>query len=68
MTTAVSPLVVAKFGGTSVAHFDAMNHSAEVVLADPSVRLGVLSASAGVPTLPGALAQRLAGKKPALNS
>lgn len=59
MTTAVSPLVVAKFGGTSVANFDAMNHSADVVLADPSVRLVVLSASAGVTNLLVSLAEGL---------
>ena len=40
--------VVAKFGGTSVADFEAMNRSADVVLANPQVRLVVLSASAGV--------------------
>jgi len=44
-------MVVAKFGGTSVASFDAMNRSADVVLADPNVRLVVLSASAGVTNL-----------------
>lgn len=43
-----APLRVAKFGGTSVADFDAMNRSADVVLANPAVRLVVLSASAGV--------------------
>ncbi|BAE75422.1 Lysine-sensitive aspartokinase 3 [Sodalis glossinidius str. 'morsitans'] len=42
------PLRVAKFGGTSVADFDAMDRSADIVLANPSVRLVVLSASAGV--------------------
>jgi len=51
MTQAVSPLIVAKFGGTSVADFDAMNRSADVVLADPNTRLVVLSASAGVTNL-----------------
>ena len=43
--------VVAKFGGTSVADYDAMNRSADVVLADPNTRLVVLSASAGVTNL-----------------
>ncbi|AFP84962.1 lysine-sensitive aspartokinase 3 [secondary endosymbiont of Ctenarytaina eucalypti] len=42
------PLRVAKFGGTSVADFDAMNRSADIVLASPAVRVVVLSASAGV--------------------
>lgn len=40
--------VVAKFGGTSVADFEAMNRSADVVLSNPNVRLVVLSASAGI--------------------
>ena len=59
MSHSVSPLVVAKFGGTSVANFDAMNHSADVVLSDASVRLVVLSASAGVTNLLVALAEGL---------
>ncbi len=44
-------LIVAKFGGTSVADFAAMNRSADVVLANPGTRLVVLSASAGVTNL-----------------
>ncbi|WP_338558964.1 lysine-sensitive aspartokinase 3 [Erwinia sp. E_sp_B04_7] len=44
-------LIVAKFGGTSVADFAAMNRSADVVLADADTRLVVLSASAGVTNL-----------------
>lgn len=51
MTNAVSSLVVAKFGGTSVADFAAMNCSADVVLTDNNTRLVVLSASAGVTNL-----------------
>ncbi|MGL9769641.1 MAG: lysine-sensitive aspartokinase 3 [Sodalis sp. (in: enterobacteria)] len=43
-----APLRVAKFGGTSVADFDAMNRSADIVLANPTGCLVVLSASAGV--------------------
>lgn len=39
-----APLRVAKFGGTSVADFDAMNRSADIILAN----LVVLSVSAGV--------------------
>lgn len=50
-------LIIAKFGGTSVAHFDAMNHSADVVLSNPQVRIVVLSASAGVTNLLVALAE-----------
>ncbi len=51
MTRIYPPSVVAKFGGTSVAYFDAMNRSASIVLADQDVRLVVLSASAGVTNL-----------------
>lgn len=35
-------VIVAKFGGTSVADFDAMNRSADIVLSRPEVRLVVL--------------------------
>ena len=59
MTHALSQTVVAKFGDTSVADFDAMNHSANVVLADKHVRLVVLSASAGVTNLLVALSEGL---------
>ncbi|HDG1672652.1 MAG: lysine-sensitive aspartokinase 3 [Kluyvera cryocrescens] len=51
MTRIYPQFIVAKFGGTSVADFDAMNRSASIVLADPNVRLVVLSASAGVTNL-----------------
>ena len=47
----MTSFVVAKLGGTSVADYDAMNRSADVVLADPNTRLVVLSASAGVTNL-----------------
>ena len=47
----MTSFVVAKFGGTSVADYDAMNRSADVVLADPNTRPVVLSASAGVTNL-----------------
>lgn len=47
----MTSFVVAKFGGTSVADYDAMNRSADVVLADSNTRLVVLSASAGVTNL-----------------
>ncbi|MEN5018785.1 lysine-sensitive aspartokinase 3 [Erwinia sp. Eh17-17] len=50
-------LIVAKFGGTSVADFQAMNRSADVVLSNPDVRLVVLSASAGVTNLLVSLAE-----------
>ncbi|WP_145574858.1 lysine-sensitive aspartokinase 3 [Yersinia alsatica] len=52
-----TPTVVAKFGGTSVADFDAMSRSADVVLSNPDVRLVILSASAGITNLLVALAE-----------
>lgn len=52
-----SQLIVAKFGGTSVADFTAMNRSADVVLGNANVRLVVLSASAGITNLLVALAE-----------
>lgn len=52
-------IVVSKFGGTSVADFDAMNRSADIVLSDTNVRLVVLSASAGITNLLVALAEGL---------
>ena len=59
MTRIYPQFVVAKFGGTSVADFDAMNRSANIVLADQNVRLVVLSASAGVTNLLVELAEGL---------
>lgn len=44
----MSHLSVAKFGGTSVANFDAMSACANIVMADANTRVVVLSASAGV--------------------
>ncbi|QYK09795.1 lysine-sensitive aspartokinase 3 [Shewanella mangrovisoli] len=44
-------LVVAKFGGTSVADYDAMNRCADIVLGNPDCRLVVVSASSGVTNL-----------------
>lgn len=46
-----SPFVIAKFGGTSVASFEAMNKSVDVVLSNSNVRVVVLSASAGITNL-----------------
>jgi len=43
-----SPITVAKFGGTSVANFPAMLRCAHIIKNDPSNRLVVVSASAGV--------------------
>ena len=44
-------LIVAKFGGTSVADFPAMSRCADIVLADPNIRLVAVSASSGVTNL-----------------
>lgn len=44
----MSDLSVAKFGGTSVANFEAMSACAKIVTADANTRVVVLSASAGV--------------------
>ncbi|MEE2001285.1 lysine-sensitive aspartokinase 3 [Alkalimonas sp. MEB108] len=44
----MSELIVAKFGGTSVADFEAMSRCADIVLADNRIRVVVVSASAGV--------------------
>lgn len=57
MSVTDTPIIIAKFGGTSVADFDAMNHSADIILSDPAVRIVVLSASAGVTNLLVALAE-----------
>jgi aspartate kinase len=39
---------VAKFGGTSMADFDAMDRCAQIILADENIRLVVVSASSGI--------------------
>lgn len=44
-------LIVAKFGGTSVADYSAMNRCADIVLANPDTRVVVVSASSGVTNL-----------------
>lgn len=43
-----SDYVVAKFGGTSVANFEAMSRCSEIIVADNNVRVVAVSASAGV--------------------
>ena len=53
----MSQTIIAKFGGTSVANFAAMNNCADIVLSNPAVRVVVLSASAGVTNLLVALAE-----------
>ena len=52
----MSHLSVAKFGGSSVANYPAMQSCAKIVIADPNTRVVVLSASAGVTNLLVALA------------
>ncbi|MGY6772512.1 lysine-sensitive aspartokinase 3 [Gallibacterium sp. ZY190522] len=52
----MSHLSVAKFGGTSVANYAAMQSCAKIVISDPKTRVVVLSASAGVTNLLVALA------------
>lgn len=42
---------VAKFGGTSLANFEAMSRCADIVLSSPSTRIVVVSASSGVTNL-----------------
>ena len=44
----MSNLIVAKFGGTSVADFQAMTRCAEIVSANEKIRIVVVSASSGV--------------------
>ncbi|MCT7940760.1 lysine-sensitive aspartokinase 3 [Shewanella holmiensis] len=44
-------LVVAKFGGTSVADYSAMSRCADIVLSNPNTRVVVVSASSGVTNL-----------------
>ncbi|MCU4674895.1 lysine-sensitive aspartokinase 3 [Catenovulum sp. 2E275] len=41
-------LIVAKFGGTSVANFEAMSRCADIVLADSNIRVVCVSAQSGV--------------------
>lgn len=42
------PIIVAKFGGTSVANFEALQRCADIIQNNPSIRLVVVSAAAGV--------------------
>ncbi len=51
------PLSVAKFGGTSVADYPAMQACAKIIIDDPNTKAVVLSASAGITNLLVALAQ-----------
>lgn len=56
-----SPYTIAKFGGTSVANYSAMEKCADIILKQKSVRVVVLSASAGVTNL---LIELAAGTEP----
>ncbi|MBW8184196.1 lysine-sensitive aspartokinase 3 [Shewanella nanhaiensis] len=44
-------LIVAKFGGTSVADYSAMSRCADIIIANPNTRVIVVSASSGVTNL-----------------
>lgn len=58
MSTVVSPsLIVAKFGGTSVANYHAMSRCTDIVISNPTMNIIVVSASAGITNLLIALAQ-----------
>lgn len=47
----MSEIIVAKFGGTSVADYDAMSRCADIILASEATRVIVVSASSGVTNL-----------------
>lgn len=51
MSNSLSQLTVAKFGGTSVANYQAMSRCARIILDNPNIRLVTVSASAGVTNL-----------------
>lgn len=51
MSSANNNLTVAKFGGTSVANYQAMSRCARIILDNPDIRLVAVSASAGVTNL-----------------
>lgn len=48
MENTVSAINVAKFGGTSVANFEAMSRCANIIENNPSTKLVVISACSGV--------------------
>ena len=43
-----NPLTIAKFGGTSVANYAAMQNCARIVAGNPGTRIVVVSAAAGI--------------------
>lgn len=51
ITSANKNFIVAKFGGTSVANFDAICKSADIVSANKNIRIVVLSVSSGMTNL-----------------
>ena len=44
----IDGLTVAKFGGTSVADYDAMHRCADIIINNPATKVVVVSASSGV--------------------
>ncbi|MCD9557222.1 lysine-sensitive aspartokinase 3 [Photobacterium carnosum] len=55
-TATTNPLIVAKFGGTSVADYAAMRRSANIVITNPHTKIVLISACSGVTNLLVALA------------
>lgn len=51
MSNSLQSLTVAKFGGTSVANYEAMSRCAQIILDNSDIRLVAVSASAGVTNL-----------------
>ncbi|WP_412547274.1 lysine-sensitive aspartokinase 3 [Photobacterium piscicola] len=56
-TATTNPVIVAKFGGTSVADYAAMCRSANIVIANPHTRIVLISACSGVTNVLVALAK-----------
>lgn len=56
-TATTNPVIVAKFGGTSVADYAAMCRSANIVIANPHTKIVLISACSGVTNLLVALAK-----------
>ncbi|WP_394167634.1 lysine-sensitive aspartokinase 3 [Photobacterium piscicola] len=56
-TATTNPVIVAKFGGTSVADYAAMCRSANIVIANPRTKIVLISACSGVTNLLVALAK-----------
>ncbi|WP_408900910.1 lysine-sensitive aspartokinase 3 [Photobacterium piscicola] len=56
-TTTTNPVIVAKFGGTSVANYAAMCRSANIVIANPHTKIVLISACSGVTNVLVALAK-----------